>query len=78
MNQRRILEQISDERVRQDLKWGGPEHDDHHEWKDWSTLVDERTTNPTRENLVQAAALLVAWIEADDRNLLRHVTDPNG
>lgn len=72
-----LYKEIEVERFRQNLKWGGPDHDDTHGWLDWGDLVGARTDEPTREHLIEAAALLLAWIESDDRKFYRHVMDPN-
>ena len=51
-----VLTEILEERVRQNEKWGGPDHDDQHEPEDtW------------RAQLVRAAALAVAAVESHDR-----------
>lgn len=63
-----IVGEIMDERERQDAKWGGPEHDDHHNGRDWTTLIGIRLAfDYSRDNLIEAAVLLVAWIESRDR-----------
>lgn len=79
---RAIFDEITQERIRQDAKWGGPEHDDTHTPSDWHNLnaehvfrtieydVDSRQWYPTpayRQQWVRAAALAVAAIQAYDR-----------
>ncbi|KKN26490.1 hypothetical protein LCGC14_0874060 [marine sediment metagenome] len=76
----RILAEIEAERIYQDEKWGGPEHDDQHEPNDWIAFItcwngkafnccekhpiDSRTF---RFNMVKVAALAVAAMESVDR-----------
>lgn len=74
----KILVEISNERIRQDKKWGGPEHDDKHSQLDFAHLISQRTESmrvtaymhqfeATREKLIQIASLAVAAIESLDR-----------
>ncbi len=37
-----ILDEIIAERERQDVKWGGPEHDDNHRLGDWLQFIEDR------------------------------------
>lgn len=67
-----IFEEIEVERGRQDARWGGPEHDSGHSWKDWVQLITHHAnrTMPTaqfRRQMIKVAALAVAGIEAFDR-----------
>lgn len=71
-----VMLEICDERTRQDAKWGGPEHDAQHSPLTWAALVtrhamraaDGSGTLPTfRKQMVRAAALALAAIEACDR-----------
>jgi hypothetical protein len=71
-----VYDDIRAERQRQDVKWGGPEHDDRHLVGDWVGLLDDRVhllysdneAGPGyRRRLVQVAALAVAAVEAFDR-----------
>lgn len=68
-----VLAEINRERVKQDAKWGGPQHDDTHVPEDWlsfiSVRIAESRTHPHkyRQNMVEIAALAVAAIESDDR-----------
>lgn len=69
------LREVARERVRQDLIWGGPEHDDSHSRAQWINLIDERLAFPEkadecaeyRNDLIQIAALSVAAVESFDR-----------
>lgn len=69
---------VAAERQRQDLKWGGPDHDDMHSTADFVQLIRDyagwaRTmagmgsVEKTRRRLVQVAALAVAAVESLDR-----------
>src|ERR1019366_10393401 len=61
-----ILEEIAAERDYQEEKWG-TFPDDHHSNADWRGFIDWRLSEATREDLVEAGALVVAWIESFDR-----------
>lgn len=74
----KVLTDITLERVRQEDKWGGIEHDDRHNPLDWHDMVSDYigwarrmmcmgSPDKARNRLVQVAALIVAWIEAIDR-----------
>lgn len=74
-----VLLEVLSERESQDEKWGPQNHND----SDWHAIFGEevgevakevvegrfsgRTTDNLRAELVQAAAVAVAWIEALDR-----------
>jgi hypothetical protein len=73
-----VYDEIQAERARQDDKWGGPEHDDQHDFHTWLRLLGERSglarlclgsEDPAnyRRYLVQIAALAVAAAESFDR-----------
>jgi len=73
-----VLVEISDERERQDKKWGGAGHDDQRHPQDFVQLIEDYAgwarvmagmNNPekTRKRLIQVAALAVAAIESIDR-----------
>jgi hypothetical protein len=74
-----VISQVITERKRQDMQWGGPEHDDTHETSDWIDYMAhqvERTTPHTgtveqaksdREMFIKIAALAVAAVESLDR-----------
>lgn len=78
-----IFAEVVAERVAQDGKWGGPEHDDQHNEYDWLDFISERIgkiqpfdTSPAglaqyRRRLVQTAALAVAGIQSLDRRQAR-------
>lgn len=72
------LGEIAEERVRQDAKWGEQNHDDDR----WSVVLSdeigeaskailEGDTIHLRRELVQIAAVAVAWMQCIDRALLR-------
>lgn len=69
----RVLHDVYMERQRQDIKWGGPEHDDHHETGRWRELIVDRTEREPlspaddRRLLIETAALAVAAVETCDR-----------
>jgi hypothetical protein len=79
----RVLAEVAEERVRQDEKWGGADHDDAHNLYDWCEFVADRVgrirpgdvtlegIQHARRRLVQTAALAVAAVESLDRNLAR-------
>lgn len=73
-----VLQEVKNERIEQDKKWGGPEHDDKHSTGDFVELILDYTTSVTymsiakndglkRKRLIQVAALAVAAIESIDR-----------
>ena len=64
-----MLSEVAAERVRQDAKWGGPAHDDQHSMKDFCRFIEDRLYGgcPSREALIEVAALAVASIESIDR-----------
>lgn len=70
-----IYKEIDAERDRQDVKWGGPDHDDEHDISDWMGYIHRYTRTgtekshdkTTRERLIIIAALAVAAIESHDR-----------
>ena len=78
----RVLSEVSAERRRQNQKWGGPGHDDHHTVAEWARLIQNyagwaevmagmQSYDKARNRLVQVAALAVAAVEALDRNVAR-------
>ncbi len=82
MNRLKIYDEITKERVYQDRKWGGPEHDDLQTFNNWVAYIMQYATGwawkiqpPTlrefRRSMVKVAALAVAAIEAVDRQLER-------
>lgn len=73
-----IFSEIHNERIRQDVKWGGSRHDDKHTTGEFVQLIEDyagwaRTQatmgnmDNARERLKQVAALSVAAIESIDR-----------
>lgn len=67
-----ILQEILNERGRQDDKWGGPEHDDQHPLADFVDFIEgyaakARDGDEPRRRLIQVAALAVAAVESMDR-----------
>lgn len=70
-----VLGEVAIERVRQDEKWGGPDHDDEHDATDWCRYIEMRlhssnaghTTGDSRRWFLEIAALAVAAIETIDR-----------
>ena len=79
------LAQIAEERARQDANWGGPDHDDSHERRDWLSFIIEHVDRAKkviprrgpqdldehRKQLVEIGALAVAAIQAHDRDVKR-------
>lgn len=75
-----VLEKIYKERLRQDAKWGGPEHDDSHEIGMWLELIKERVDSIHQEYatsaqrpddvtklLIEVAAIAAAVVESIER-----------
>lgn len=70
-----IYEEIKAERKRQDVKWGGPSHDDRHTLSEWQSFIKKHATriahpltdSDARKHLVRVAALAVAAVESFDR-----------
>ena len=69
---------ISSERDRQDVKWGGLEHDKQHTVSDWTRFIHEHAEKANeaaslgdirqaRARLLEVAALAVAGLEVLDR-----------
>ena len=52
-----VLHDVWIERERQDIKWGGADHDDHHTMDEWRELIIGHTNR-------------VPLTRADDRRLL--------
>ena len=77
------IQDVCDERARQDAKWGGPDHDDGHDSQDWAQFIEYQThAIPYEANLaidreeydaivrrrfVKVAALAVAALQSIDR-----------
>lgn len=75
-----ILTEIQHERIRQDGKWGGAEHDDNHATLDFLGFIVDRVESASvreltnthnlsydRKELIEIAALAVAAVESIDR-----------
>lgn len=69
-----VIDEVIDERKRQDARWGGPAHDDQHVISDWKRYLTARVKaldlcdGPLRrQRLLETAALAVAAIESFDR-----------
>ena len=79
----RVLEEICQERARQDVKWGGTAHDDRHDSQDWAQFITyqnqaipyeanlsvdrEEYDDVVRRRFIKIAALAVAAIQSIDR-----------
>lgn len=78
-----VLGQIVQERIRQDCKWGQQDHDDgkwslifNEEYGEVARALLENDLAHAREELVQSAAVLVAWVQAiDRRGLIRRAVE---
>lgn len=74
-----VIDEVREERARQDEMWGGPDHDDQHSLQDWCGFIEERLYEirrsghaaVRRRKMLACAALAVACIEAVDRNTAR-------
>lgn len=73
-----VLEAVRNERVRQDGKWGGPEHDDTNspaffvqliqDYAGWArVMIGMNSPDKYRRRMIQVAALAVASVESLDR-----------
>lgn len=73
-----LIQELCDERERQDAQWGGPIHDDQHSAAEWVALatrqlglaVDDGTGQGQerfRRQMLRVAALCMAAIESYDR-----------
>lgn len=71
----KVLEAIQDERSKQDLEWGGADHDDLHTTADWFQYIDKQRMlghvaalngqEPLcTQRLVKVAALAIAALES--------------
>ena len=78
-----VMAEVAKERQRQDLKWGGPDHDDTHvigEFLNWMlgrvyASHTQGETAETRKNLIEIAALAVAAVESMDRKARKLVAE---
>lgn len=68
-----VICEVLAERERQDIKWGGPVHDDTHGPKDWCRFISERmdelpeSSAEQRHLFIEVAALALAAIQSHDR-----------
>lgn len=72
-----LLEEIARERIHQDSKHGGPEHDDRHSREQWFDLLASRAMrfrtgadgddDANRRHLIEISALALAIVESLDR-----------
>ncbi len=74
-----ILEEIRQERDRQDERYGGPDHDDNHYPGDWCLIltkylgraaaatIDKEPDAMFRESMIKLAAVAVAASQSFDR-----------
>lgn len=88
----RVLQEIADERWRQDRQWGGPQHDDGHGPEVWEDLLRQHVTRLNvfdgkgglvpapdyRQRLVKVAALALAAAQVWDRGLCERHADAGG
>lgn len=71
-----VLEEIAEERRRQDAKWGGIQHDENHSANDWIAYIakhagaaaDGEDPGRFRKQMIRVAALAVAAVQAHDSN----------
>lgn len=72
------LRDVRAERQRQDEKWGGAQHDDHHTVAEWAQLIEDyagwartmagmNSPDKARRRLIQISALALAAAESLDR-----------
>ena len=75
-NDVKVIAAVITERKRQDMQWGGPDHDDTHSAGDWLRYMGQQATKITcgrtqghnvRECFIKIAALAVAAVESLDR-----------
>ena len=73
-----VIDDIEEERSRQEKKWGGSTHDDQHRHEDWLRVMIRQIGDADRavecndgdyyrKQLVQIAALAVAALDSPDR-----------
>lgn len=79
MQLERVIQEIRDERLRQDIQWGGPEFDDAHPTEYFLEFIDRRLCAEAmlklvendlpgvRKRLIQIAALALAAVGSIDR-----------
>lgn len=85
MTRRDIFKDIHAERHRQDVQWGGADHDDSHRPNDWIAFITKQLggvcannddPSAVRAGMIKAAALCVAAAESAERfaNLLERAS----
>ena len=86
----RILDEIRQERARQDEKYGGPDHDDSHHPGDWCLIltkylgraaaetIDAVPDAAFRDNMMKIAAVAIAATQSLDRTQSVTMSPPNG
>lgn len=67
---RNVFDEIVRERMTQDKKWGGPDHDiEHSEW-DWRHFIRTHTERALdlnfRTQMIRVAALAIAAVQSHD------------
>lgn len=69
-----IIDEIIDERARQDTKYGGAAHDDAHSIREFVTFIMKHarkavwdSSSTPRKQMIRVAALAIAVIEKLDR-----------
>ena len=79
---RQVVAEVEQERRRQDVKHGGPSHDDTHTPFEWQDMIDghlqrahghcvDGARELWRREMIRVAALAVAAAEALDRGAMR-------
>lgn len=71
----KVFSELVLERAVQDAEWGGPAHDDRHDWYDWRQFLYKQMTalsmeyndDRRRKRFVKIAALAMAAVESIDR-----------
>jgi hypothetical protein len=73
-----LLAEVAEERMRQDAKWGGAEHDDEHSTAEFVQLIEDyagwartmagmNSPEKAERRLIQVAALALAAVESSRR-----------
>lgn len=77
VDKEQIIREILAERKYQDEKWGGPEHDDHHNDRDWIAFITDHAGRSLtwpwdgkkfRAQMIKVAAVAMAAVEWYDRH----------
>lgn len=75
-----VLLEVSEERARQDAKWGGPTHDDQHGPEEWEAFLMKRipafsrADRAFRRRMIEIAALAIAAVQSYDRNAAKRAS----